>query len=99
MLIEKLEKSGDGMRNTLYGSKAYDSKCIAFCWNHHKWLTVTQMKRHECLGRRCGALERRIAHPYWAEREKKKQLRKERRKRLNGKLSDATGETHREDQS
>lgn len=72
------EMSGE-MRDTLYGTRALASKCVAFCWYHHKWLTVNQLKKHGCLGKQCNALEKR-RHIFWDQREQKKAMKKERKK-------------------
>lgn len=79
MLTNDLENAGHGFRYTLYESTALYEKCIGFCWYHHKWLTVGQLKKHECLGKQCNALEKR-PHVYWDQREKKRQMKKARKK-------------------
>ena len=85
MSIEDLEKAKDGLRNVLYNTQALNTKCVAFCWHHHKWLTINQLKTKRCLERQCNALEKRPEHTYWEQREYKKKLRKERKERLYGK--------------
>lgn len=73
------------MKRTFYGSEALEYRCIAYCWKHHKWMTVKQMKRRGCLGKGCDALQRKDGHPYWARRELKKKLKKERK--TNGRVN------------
>lgn len=77
----QLERSDrPGMMNVLYGTDAYEGNCIAFCWHHHKWLTVTQMKKHKCLAKQCDRLEKKEGHPYWVERDRIKAIKKARKK-------------------
>ena len=59
----------------LGGSKR---KCVGYCRLHKCTVTVKQMKNRECLKKQCGALKR-LPHPYWEEREHRKQLRKRRK--------------------
>ena len=57
-----------------------------FCKYHHCYVTVAEMRKHECLQKQCKNLIRMEQHPWWAERERKKQLRKERKAALNARL-------------
>lgn len=51
-----------------------------FCFYHKKLLTVKQLKAKRCLQKECGALYRYQTHPFWAQREKVKELRDERKR-------------------
>ena len=64
--------------HTLYGSDVSETKVVGYCKCHRKWLTLKQLKRHKCLGKACPKLERKEEHPYWAERERIKALKKAR---------------------
>lgn len=70
--------------------QVFDGRCAkaenvcAFCWHHKKGLTVKQLKKRKCLARQCGALERKD-HPYWAARERIKELKKSRKEKANAK--------------
>lgn len=48
----------------------------AECLHHHCLITVKEMKRHECLKKQCRHLVKHEDHPYWAQREQKKQEKK-----------------------
>ncbi len=67
------------VRRTLYGGRS--SNTCAFCALHGRALTPRQMKKHQCLAKGCSALVR-AEHPIWEEREKRRQMRIERRDRL-----------------
>lgn len=68
------------VRRTLYGSAS--SNTCAFCAYHGRALTPRQLKQHKCLAKACTALIRH-EHPFWDQREERKQLRKERKRRLD----------------
>ena len=72
---------------TFYGSTSKNS--CAYCWKHHKALTPTQLRRRKCLERQCDALCR-CEHPYWIQREKRKEQRAERKKRLENLYKEVT---------
>lgn len=63
------------LKDTLYGSKADIENCAGYCFHHHKWLTVKQIKRKKCLSRAgheyCHAFRKREEHPWWEQRRKK----------------------------
>ena len=75
-------------RKTLYGCES--SNTCAFCAFHGKALTPKQLKKHNCLSKGCTALIRH-EHPYWAERENDKKVRKARKARLEQQYREATG--------
>lgn len=76
------------VRNTLYGGKS--SNTCAFCALHGKSLTPRQLKKHKCLAKGCTALIKH-EHPYWENREKTKQLRAERKVRMETEYARITG--------
>lgn len=61
---------------TIYGGEPKNPP--AYCKFHHGYVTVSEMKRHECLKKQCGHLVK-YDHPYWAQREETRRLRKERK--------------------
>lgn len=61
-------------------------RCVGYCRLHKCNITITQMKNRECLKKGCGALKR-LPHPYWEQREHRKQIKKankERRRQNDG---------------
>lgn len=72
---------------TLYGSSSANS--CAYCYKHHKALTPRQMRTKKCLEKQCSALKR-CEHPYWVQREKKKEQRVARKERLEAMYKEAT---------
>ena len=76
---------------TLYGSKTSNS--CAYCYKHHKALTPRQMRTKKCLEKQCAALCR-CEHPYWVQREKKKEQRVARKERLEAQYKEATSGVH-----
>ena len=66
-------------RKCLYGTRS--SNTLAYCHKHHCALTPQQLKQKQCLAKHCNALQKH-EHPYWEQREKSKQKRKERKVRL-----------------
>lgn len=64
--------------NTLYGCQTSLQNCCGYCRRKGKYLTVRQMKRHECLAKQCPHLCK-LEHPFWAYRDKKLAQKKESR--------------------
>ena len=64
------------MRKTLYN--CYSDNCCAYCKYHNCNVTVRQLKQKECLKKQCRHLLKNEDHEYWKQRERTKQLRKER---------------------
>lgn len=59
---------------------------VAWCALHKRTLSVKQMRKKKCLEKQCTWLAKKD-HPYWAQREQKKQLAKARREaKKNGKV-------------
>lgn len=55
---------------------------VGWC-NHNKHrgkLSVRLMKNHKCLGKKCPYFKKNDKHPYWAEHERIKQIRKDKKK-------------------
>ena len=65
----------------LYGSEFDKSKACGYCRHHHKYLTVKQVKQHNCLGKQCWHLQKYEQHDWWRQREVIKQKRKEKKGR------------------
>ena len=72
---------------TLYGSTSTNS--CAYCYKHYKALTPKQLKTKKCLEKQCSALQR-CEHPYWEQREKRKEQRAARKERLEAKYKEVT---------
>lgn len=52
------------------------------CYKRHKgYLTVNILKRQECLRKQCPCLKKNLEHSYWEEREKIKELKKQKKLR------------------
>ena len=66
----------------LYGSEFEKNRACAFCRHHHCYLTVKQVRRHECLQKQCWYLYKNENHDWWRQREVMKQKRKERKNEL-----------------
>lgn len=68
------------------GCQPKKEKIIGYCCNikHPGNLSVKMVKKHECLGKQCPYFKKEEDHPYWAQREQIKQLRKERKQRIYG---------------
>ncbi len=64
--------------NTLYGCQTERHRCCGYCKRKGKYLTTKQLKKHECLGKQCPHLDK-LPHPFWVQREKKLQAKKERK--------------------
>ena len=72
----------------LYGAQELrPDKIVAYCSRHHRAMTAAQMKKKQCLAKHCWHMVPEERHPYWAAREKTKQLRKERKARLREELA------------
>ena len=65
------------MTKTLYN--CYSDKCCGYCKHHNCGVTVKQLKHKECLKKQCHHLIKNENHDYWRQRERVKQLRKERK--------------------
>lgn len=66
----------------LYGSEFDKNRSCGFCTHHHCYLTVKQLKQHNCLGKQCHYFKKNENHSWWRQREITKQKRKERREHL-----------------
>lgn len=65
------------MKQTLYG--CYSDNCCGYCKLHGCSMTVKQMKKKECLKKQCYHLKKNEDHPIWKQRERMKEIRKERK--------------------
>ena len=71
-----MAKNPDDIVAVLYGSETTYGHCAAWCKFHHCHLTPKQIIRKVCLGKQCKCLDKILSHPYWEQREKKKELKK-----------------------
>lgn len=51
----------------VFGGKKSTRIC-GYCWKHHKFLTVKQIRQRKCISRGCGAIRKVSRHVYWKER-------------------------------
>ena len=66
----------------LYGSQIAKNRAVGFCPYHNVALTTKTLKRHDCLGKQCNALQRYEEHDFWRQHEQKKAIRKARKQAL-----------------
>ena len=71
---EQLYKSIDG--NTIKNP-------VAYCKSHKGYLSLKQLKVHRCTSRCCIGLEK-LDCPHWRERNRRRELSKQKRKELYG---------------
>ena len=71
-----MAKNPNDVVAVLYGSETTYRHCAAWCKFHHCHLTPKQIIRKGCLGKQCKCLDKILSHPYWEQREKKKELKK-----------------------
>lgn len=57
---------------TLYGSTAKEANIIGYCAYHKANITARQLKEKKCLKKQCRNLRKRLEHPFWKSRKKKK---------------------------
>ena len=60
----------------LYGSEFEKNRVCGYCRHHHCYLTVKQVRQHECLQKQCWHLYKNENHDWWRQREVIKQKRK-----------------------
>ena len=65
--------------NVLYGGQCLKRHCCGYCKKKGKYLTVKQMKKHECLAKQCPALDK-LPHTFWKVRQRKLDEKKMHRK-------------------
>ena len=63
----------------LYGSEFEKNRACGYCVYHHCYLTVKQVKQHNCLGKQCWHLKKNEQHDWWRQRDVIKRKRKEKR--------------------
>lgn len=68
------------MQKTLF--HCFSDNCCGYCAFHQCAITVKQLRRKECLLKQCRHLTKNESHPYWHQRERTKQLRKDRKAHL-----------------
>lgn len=74
------------MEKTLYNAQS--NNCCAYCRYHQVFMTVKQMKCKSCLQKECRHLIKYDSHPYWRQRERVKQHRKDRKQMINDYFDD-----------
>lgn len=72
------------MEKTLYNN--YSNNCCAYCKLHNCSMTVKQMRKKECLQKQCWHLEKNEVHDFWRHKARMKEIRKERKEALYGKV-------------
>ena len=72
---------------TIYGGEPKNPP--AYCRKHCGYVTVSEMKRHECLKKQCRHLCK-YDHPYWKQRETLKQKKQASRTAFAEKVNAAT---------
>lgn len=70
----------------LYGSEFEKNRACAYCHHHRKFLTVKQVRQHECLQKQCYHLQKNASHDWWRQREVIKHRRKERKEQERSKI-------------
>lgn len=73
------EKEDVKLVKGLYGSVFDKNRACAYCVHHHCYLTVKQVRQHECLQKQCWHLKKNENHDWWRQREVMKQKRKARK--------------------
>lgn len=58
---------------------AAKENCVGYCRLHKYGLSKKQMQNRKCLEKECTRFVKRCEHPYWKGREKKKELRRQRK--------------------
>ena len=61
-------------------------KCCGYCRLHKCYMTPRQVKSRECLAKHCRHL-RKDPHPYWEQREKRKEMRAARKSTMQAELA------------
>lgn len=64
----------------LSGSMVEFKQCVAKCKLHHCFLTSTQLKNRQCILKGCRSLVKILDHPYWDNKAKLNELKKEHKK-------------------
>ena len=63
-----MDNTRDELLPSLYGTRIKRSKACAYCHYHKCHLTVTMLKKHECLKKQCSHLKKHDNNPYWEQR-------------------------------
>lgn len=78
------EKEGIQLVRGLYGSEFDKNRACGYCRHHRKYLTVKQVRQHECLQKQCYYLDKNENHDWWRQRAVVKQRRKAKRYERGG---------------
>lgn len=71
--------SEENLVKGLYGSEFDKNRACGYCTHHRKYLTVKQVRQHNCLGKQCWYLKKNEQHDWWRQRDVVKQKRKAKR--------------------
>ena len=74
-----VEEKNMNLVKGLYGSEFRQDRACAFCKHHHCYLTVKQVRQHECLNKQCHYLIKKEEHSWWRQRQVTKNKRIERK--------------------
>lgn len=61
------------------GSWIDRKKACGYCYLHHIAMSPASMKTHECLKKQCPRLKKYEDHPFWVDRARKNELKKQHR--------------------
>ena len=78
-----METRTDEFVQGLYGSEFDKSRACGFCTHHNCYLTVKQLRQHNCLGKQCRHFVKDESHDWWHQREIMKKKRLDRKNRYN----------------
>ena len=78
-----MELNQQEMMPGLYGSQISKSRAVGYCPYHQVALTTKTLKRHNCLGKQCGALQKYEEHDFWRQHEQKKTIRRAKKQAMS----------------
>ena len=64
--------SMDQMYPSLQGTYARGRKLVGYCHYHRKYVTINQLKYHQCLRKQCKSLHRFEWHGFWIDRKRRR---------------------------
>lgn len=66
--------------NVLYGGQCAIKHCCGYCKRKGKYLTLRQMRKHECLAKQCPHLDK-LPNNFWVLRDKKLTAKKAKKRK------------------
>lgn len=78
-----MEMCATEMVQGLYGSEFEKNRACGYCKHHNCYLTVKQLRQHDCLRKQCRHLIKEENHDWWHQREIMKQKRIDKKSRYN----------------